>query len=252
MGFHFQLQLEVLLLIKRVCLTGDGGFNMNLQELQTLKNYEINNLKTFIINNHIYGITKAFQKTNFQGREEACGPRGYQPPNFYNVSKSYDIKSIIIENDDQINSKLDEALNYDGPVVVVVNCHEYHLYEPRLIGWATPIEDMYPYIDRDEFRKNMIIEPLDNWKNPYMPDVKVKIEQWSKILLTPKEKLYKKKILVAGGSGLVGTQVISILKDIDCKILSVGLETQSIFNKNVKHIKSDLRYLKNCEKITKG
>lgn len=84
--------------------------------------------------------------------------------------------------------------------------------------------------------------------------LRLKLKQWSKILLTPKEKLFykKKKILVAGGSGLVGTQVISILKDIDCKILSVGLETQSIFNKNIKHIKSDLRYLKNCEKITKG
>ncbi len=178
MGYSFSAAIGSALATKNrvICLTGDGGFNMNIQELQTLNNYKVNNLKTFIIDNHIYGITKAFQKTNFQGREEACGPRGYQPPNFYNVSKSYDIKSIIIENDEQIEDKLNEALNYDGPVVVVVNCHEYHLYEPRLIGWATPIEDMYPYIDRKEFRENMIIEPLDNWKDPFMPDVKVKMD----------------------------------------------------------------------------
>ena len=158
-----------------VCLTGDGGFNMNIQEMQTLINYKIP-VKTFIINNHIYGITKAFQKTNFQGREEACGPKGYNPPDFLRISEAYNIKIVQINNDDELEEKISEALNYDGPVTIDVNCHEYHLYEPRLIGWATPIEDMYPYLPREEFKNNMIIKPLDNWKDPYMPDVAVKVE----------------------------------------------------------------------------
>ena len=158
-----------------VCIIGDGGMNMNIQELQTIKNYNIN-IKTLILNNHIYGITKAFQKTNFQGREEACGPKGYNPPDFLKISEAYNIKIIRINNDDELEKKISDALNYDGPVTIDVNCHEYHLYEPRLIGWATPIEDMYPYLPREEFRDNMIIEPLDNWKDPYMPDVAVKVE----------------------------------------------------------------------------
>jgi acetolactate synthase-1/2/3 large subunit len=62
-----------------VCTIGDGGFNMNPQELQTFINYGVK-VKTFILNNHIYGITKAYQETNFQGRAEACGPKGYNPP----------------------------------------------------------------------------------------------------------------------------------------------------------------------------
>ena len=148
---------------------------MNIQEMQTLINYKIP-VKTFIINNHIYGITKAFQKTNFQGREEACGPKGYSPPDFFKISEAYNIKIIRINNDNELEEKISEALNYDGPVIIDVNCHEYHLYEPRLIGWATPIEDMYPYLPREEFRDNMIIEPLENWKDPYMPDVAVKVE----------------------------------------------------------------------------
>ena len=37
------------------------------------------------MNNHIYGITKAFQETNFEGRAEACGPKGYDPPNFVKI-----------------------------------------------------------------------------------------------------------------------------------------------------------------------
>lgn len=178
MGYSFSAAIGSALASTRrvICLTGDGGFNMNIQELQTLNNYKINNLKTFIINNHIYGITKAFQKTNFQGREEACGPKGYNPPDFVKISKSYNIESIAIDNDEELEKKIDYALNFEGPIVVDVNCHEYHLYEPRLIGWATPIEDMYPYLDREEFKKNMEIEPLDNWKKPFMPDVKVKTE----------------------------------------------------------------------------
>ena len=47
-----------------VCVIGDGGMNMNIQELGTLVNYNIK-LKTIIPNNHIYGIAKAYQKTNF-------------------------------------------------------------------------------------------------------------------------------------------------------------------------------------------
>ena len=67
-----------------VCIIGDGGMNMNIQELQTIKNYNIK-IKTIILNNHIYGITKAFQETNFDGKSEACGPRGYIPPNFIKI-----------------------------------------------------------------------------------------------------------------------------------------------------------------------
>ena len=153
-----------------VCTIGDGGFNMNLQELQTFKNYNVK-VKTFIINNHIYGITKAYQETNFQGRAEACGPKGYNPPNFIDIAKAYKIKTVEISSHKNMKEKIREVLDYDGPVICDVNCHEYHTYEPRIFGWKTPIEDMYPYLDRDEFKENMIIEPLEDWQNPTYPDV---------------------------------------------------------------------------------
>ena len=66
---------------------------------------------------------------------------------------------------------MDEILNYNGPVICDINCHEFHSYEPKLIGWNTPIEDMYPYLPRDEFRANMYIDPIGDWENPAMPDV---------------------------------------------------------------------------------
>ena len=153
-----------------VCTIGDGGFNMNLQELQTFLNYGVK-VKTFILNNHIYGITKAFQETNFQGRAEACGPNGYKPPDFVKIVEAYGIKTVRIEEQADMEQSIEEVLNFDGPVVCDVNMHEFHTYEPRIFGWKTPIEDMYPYLSREEFLSNMIIEPVEGWQNPAFPDV---------------------------------------------------------------------------------
>ena len=153
-----------------ICITGDGGFNMNIQELQMLKNYNIP-VKVFIINNQIYGITKSFQKVNYGGREEACGPKGYNPPDFVDVANGYKVKALRINNPHEIKSKISEVLKANEPVVCDVNCKEFHKYEPKIIGWDTPIEDMYPYLDRNEFSSNMLIKPLKNWKSPFMPSV---------------------------------------------------------------------------------
>ncbi len=154
-----------------VCTIGDGGFNMNIQELQTFLNYNIK-VKTFIVNNHIYGITKAYQKTNFNGRCEACGPVGYNPPNFIRICEAYGIKTFTINSNTELDEIIQQVLEFDGPVVCDVNCHEHHTYEPRIFGWKTPIEDMYPYLSREEFKKNLYIEPLEDWQNPVYPDVK--------------------------------------------------------------------------------
>ena len=145
-----------------VCVIGDGGFNMNIQELQTIVNYQIP-VKTIILNNHIYGITKAFQETNFEGRAEACGPVGYNPPNFVDIVNAYKIPTMIIDDGsdyDEIRKQIRAFLSVQGPVVMDLNCHEYHTYDPKIVGWETPIEDMYPYLDEEEFNSNMYIEPI--------------------------------------------------------------------------------------------
>ena len=150
-----------------VCIIGDGGMNMNIQELQTLVNYNVC-VKVIILNNHIYGITKAFQETNFEGRMEACGPIGYNPPDFIKIAQAYGLETMTIEGTDykQIRNKIKDMIAHDGPLIIDVNCHEHHTYEPKLIGWETPIEDMYPYLDREEFLENMYIKPLDISLNP--------------------------------------------------------------------------------------
>lgn len=174
MGYSFAAAIGAWLASDKkqpvIAVIGDGGFNMNIQELQTLITYGIN-VKTVILNNHIYGITKAFQETNFNGRAEACGPKGYVAPDFVKICQAYGVKCLSININDtvEITNIIQQMLDYSGPVVCDVNCHEWHTYEPKIVGWDTPIEDMYPYLSEDEFLSNMIIEPLDTYKNRFYP-----------------------------------------------------------------------------------
>ena len=146
-----------------VCVIGDGGMNMNIQELQTIVNNNVN-VKIFILNNHIYGITKQYQEVNFEGRAEACGPKGYNPPNFLRIAGAYRIMNIDVRNQSEVEHGIDATLNYPGPMICDVDCHEFHTYEPRLVGWKSPIEDLSPLLDRKEFQANMLIEPLPGWE----------------------------------------------------------------------------------------
>jgi len=152
-----------------ICIIGDGGFNMNIQELQTVKNYNLP-IKTFIMNNHVYGITKAFQETNFGSRFEAAGPKGYSPPDFLKIAQAYGIATEKIQDHTELKSKINAVLEHDGPIVCDVDMHEHYTLEPRIFGWNTPIEDLYPYLSREEFRANMYIDPLPGWENPVLPD----------------------------------------------------------------------------------
>ena len=162
-----------------ICVIGDGGMNMNIQEIQTVINYGVK-LKTIILNNHIYGITKAFQEINFEGRSEACGPKGYSPPDFIKIAKAYGIDNMVIDDGTdykKVRQQIREFLDHDSAVICDVNCHEYHTYEPKIVGWTTPIEDMYPYLPRDEFYSNMEIPPLEISKDPPMPSIFKKEEK---------------------------------------------------------------------------
>ena len=151
-----------------ICLIGDGGFNMNIHELQTIKNYGLR-LKTFIMNNHCYGIIHQFQDTNCKSRYLASGPDGYNPPDFVKITDAYGIKTEIIRNHSELREKIRSILHYPDAIVCDVDMGLYSKYEPRIFGWRTPIEDMHPYLPRDEFRANMIIEPISGWENPPIP-----------------------------------------------------------------------------------
>jgi acetolactate synthase I/II/III large subunit len=122
------------------CFIGDGGFQMNIQELQTIVNLKLP-IKIVIQNNFGYGIIKQFQDAYFEGRHFATG-EGYSLPDFGAISKAYGINYVVVENLQQI-----DQLQFDnGPMII-----DMHLPHDALISPKTEmdrfIHDQFPYLD---------------------------------------------------------------------------------------------------------
>lgn len=146
-----------------VCIIGDGGFQINIQELQTVKNYGVN-IKVFLLNNKVYGITRAYQETNFEGRSEACMAPSYTVPDFVDVIRAYDLDADACTYRVDGDSFIESLLEWPKAAFLEVVSDDFHAYYPKVSGWGTPIEQMEPLLDRAEFEANMIIEPVDGWK----------------------------------------------------------------------------------------
>jgi len=150
------------------CIVGDGGINFNIQELQTIKHNKLP-VKIFIFNNRVFGITKAYRDTHFKSEYAGVDAQhGVSCPDFIKVAQAYGIKAISIKNHDELKAKLKDILDASEPIVCDIDMVGFYDYQPKL-GWGTPIEDQYPFLARDEFRKNMLIEPWPGWENPAYP-----------------------------------------------------------------------------------
>jgi acetolactate synthase I/II/III large subunit len=150
------------------CITGDGGMNFNIQELQTIKHYKLP-VKVFIFNNKAFGITKAYRDTNFSSNYAGVDTEhGLSFPDFIKVAEAYGIEALSIENHQELKEKLKYVLSSTNPIICNVNMVGFYDYQPKL-GWGVPIEDQYPFLPRDEFKSNMIIDPWPGWENPQYP-----------------------------------------------------------------------------------
>ncbi len=145
-----------------VCIIGDGGMQMNIQELQTIVNYGVK-VTVFVINNHALGNTASFQRVNGM-QNVACAAPDYVPPDFCHIAAAYDVSSMRLDRQDYIDGIVEHFLDWDHPYIVDVVHHDYCTYEPRISQWDLAIEDAYPFLPRDEFRANMLIEPLPGWE----------------------------------------------------------------------------------------
>jgi len=105
---------------KIICFIGDGGIQMNIQELQTIKHYGYP-IVIFVMNNSSYGCIKDFQNDNLEGRYYGTNLVGdYSAPDFAKIAESYGIKSFKLSKISQSESIVEEALVSDVPVLVEV------------------------------------------------------------------------------------------------------------------------------------
>lgn len=142
-----------------ICVIGDGGLMINLQELQTLVTYGAK-VKVFVLDNGCYGITQQYQRTHMAGRLLASGPDGYRHPDFVQIADAFGLTYCVIDKSNLRQYKNQEitahVLRSKGPMLCIVHCPGFSTYEPRVGGWNTPIEDMEPLLDHDEFESNLI------------------------------------------------------------------------------------------------
>lgn len=145
-----------------ICIAGDGSLMMNLQELQTLKHHNLP-VKIFILNNDGYSSIKQTQTNFFEGRNTGAGTNsGVSIPDFVKVGSAFDIKSIRLESPDEIDNTIKNVLSAKGPVLCDVRVNPDYIFTPKLSSRkledgtmiSPSLEDMYPFLPRDEYEKN--------------------------------------------------------------------------------------------------
>jgi acetolactate synthase I/II/III large subunit len=153
---------------RTVCLDGDGGFHMNLQELEVIRRMGLP-VKFFVFNNHGYGSIRSSQKNYFQGRLVASdATSGLTLPDTLTVARGYGVPTARLDSHADLREKLACLLEAPGPLVCDVMMHPDQPTMPRVVSYqrpdgsmaTKPMEDLFPLLDRDEFLANIV--PFDN------------------------------------------------------------------------------------------
>jgi len=157
---------------KTICVAGDGGFQLNIQELATIAHLQLP-IKLFVLNNQGYASIRATQKNYFGGANIGCDSNtGVSIPDYRKVARAYGLKTAVIEGQSEDQSDLRAAvrrvLRSRGPVVCDVHVIPDEIKAPRVTSIqrpdgsfvSKPLEDLWPFLDRDEFAQNMIVEPV--------------------------------------------------------------------------------------------
>lgn len=124
-------------------------------------------IKIIIFNNNGYLLIGQTQRNFMEGRLFGEGPAsGVWCPDSLRIAEAYGIKGVRIDSVNDLESKIDEVLSYDGPVVCDVMTPEWQLLIPRVSSEKLPdgrlvsrkYEDMFPYLPAEELKHNMIAE----------------------------------------------------------------------------------------------
>ncbi len=157
---------------RTICLIGDGALQFNVQELETIEHNKLP-IKIFVFDNKGYSHIRSLQKRYFGNTLGVDINSGLSMPSIEKLALAYGIQSNIIETNDMITKKIQEALNYPGPFICKIQLSEdeqtllrqgsFHRPDGKTV--PRPIEDMFPYLEREELEKEMIIDPV--YFDPY-------------------------------------------------------------------------------------
>ena len=151
-----------------ICITGDGSIQMNIQELQTIMTENLN-IKIFMYNNNGYLSIKNTQKTFFEGHfVGSTSESGVTLPDMKKIAACYGYHVDSIKNHRELKEKLAKILKINGPVFCEVLTDPFEVLGPKVASMkmpdgtmiSRPLEDLAPFLPRDEFNKNMLIPSI--------------------------------------------------------------------------------------------
>jgi acetolactate synthase I/II/III large subunit len=152
-----------------ICLAGDGSIMMNLQELQTIAGNKLP-IKIFLLNNNGYVSIFQTHRNFFNGVEIGGGPKsGVSFPDFEPLMKAFGFAYTQCTRHNELKEVIRETLGIDGPVVCEISLDENVVFAPKLGAKqlpdgriiSPPLEDLSPFLPRDQFHDSMIIKTMN-------------------------------------------------------------------------------------------
>ncbi len=147
-----------------ICVNGDGGWQLNTQELETIRRFNLN-IKFFVLNNGGYASIRNMQKNYFEGRLIGSGPEsGLTLPDTLKVASAYGISNLFsLNNGDEVDRTVKQVLHTEGPAICEVLVTPDQIYAPRLVSkivdgnFVTPtMENLWPSLSEQELNLLMI------------------------------------------------------------------------------------------------
>jgi acetolactate synthase-1/2/3 large subunit len=170
MGFGIPAAIAAALASNKetICIDGDGGLFMNIQELELIYRYQLP-IKLFVLNNNGYGSIKTTQNTHFGGNLVVSDPSsGLSLPSIELNALAYKIPYVKITNQVNLKTQLSDVLLRSGPVICELIVDQNHKTLPKASVYkksdgsfsTRPMEDLFPFLDRDEFNSNLLVKPI--------------------------------------------------------------------------------------------
>lgn len=159
---------------RTLCVTGDGSIQWNIQELLTVRHYDLP-LKIFIFNNRGYSCIRATQNNFFDGRFVGSDQAsGVSNPDFKLLAGAYGIRHATINTPAELHAGLQQVLSTEGPVLCEVNIAVGQGISPKASAFrredgtleSRPLEDMAPFLPREEVMENMHLFDEENEMEP--------------------------------------------------------------------------------------
>lgn len=154
-----------------ICIEGDGSLMMNLQELQTVLTNRLP-VKLFVINNQGYHSIRQTQNNLFSEHSKVgIGPESgdLSFPDYEKLASAFGYLYFGAHSNLEMKEAVNAALAVSGPVFCEIFVSSTQNFEPKSATkkladgslFSPPLEDLAPFLSREELRKNLFIEPLE-------------------------------------------------------------------------------------------